>query len=208
MLAVLPFFIEAGKSYGDALQKAATRSARDEGLQEFYEELYFETYELRKHIENLVLELPGLSDERKQEVVDSRDLDDWDQAGDVAAALEDFLSPDDHAAFHMVMEKVLDLLARLVKDETVHLSKSDKVCMGLLCGMVWCQEEGKRMRVQSPVPKLAPAICFHRRWHLTSLSCLPRLHLCRPTPLSLRKRKKIWEHYSIAPRDPVTAGQN
>lgn len=135
VLAILPFFIEAGKSYVDTFRKAVTRSARDEGLLDFYEDLYIEMYELRKHIETLVLELPGLSDERKQEVVDSRELDGWDQAGDVATALEDFLpSPDDYAAFHMVMEKVLDLLARLVKDETVHLSRSDKVYyMGFLC---------------------------------------------------------------------------
>lgn len=67
------------------------------------------------------------SEEREQEVVNSMDLDNWDQAGVVAVASEDFLSPDDHAAFQMIMGKVMDLLARLVKDETVHISKSKKL---------------------------------------------------------------------------------
>lgn len=130
MLAVLPFFIETYKTYGDqttALQKAVTPSARDKGLQEFYEEFYWDTYELRKKVEKVVLMLPNLSDERKQEIIQSRDLDNWDQAQDVAEALQGFLSVDDYEAFQMVMSKVLGLLARLIKDETVHISKSETV---------------------------------------------------------------------------------
>lgn len=130
VLAVLPFFIETYKAYGDqttALQKAVTPFARDKGLQEFYEEFYWDTYELRKKIERVVLMLPDLSDERKQEIIQSRDLDNWDQAQDVAAALQGFLSADDYEAFQMVMDKVLELLARLIKDETVHISKSETV---------------------------------------------------------------------------------
>ncbi|KAJ0115202.1 hypothetical protein J7T55_001612 [Diaporthe amygdali] len=129
VLAVLPFFIEAGKAYGDhatALQKAVTRSTRDKELQEFYEEFYWDTYELRKNIEKVVLVLPSLSDERKQQVIRSTNLDTWDQAQDVAAALQDFLGADDYDAFQMVMGKVLELLARLIKDKTVHISKSEK----------------------------------------------------------------------------------
>lgn len=130
VLAVLPFFIETYKAYGDhaiALQKAVTRSARDKGLQEFYEEFYWDTYELRKKIEKVVLMLPTLSDERKQEIIHSRDLDNWDQARDVAVALQGFLSSDDHDAFQMVMGKILELLARLIEDKAVHISKSETV---------------------------------------------------------------------------------
>lgn len=130
VLAVLPFFIETYKAYGHqttALQKAVTPTARNKDLQDFYEEFYWDTYELRKNIEKIVLMLPTLSDERKDEVIQSRDLDNWDQAQDVAAALQGFLSSDDYDAFQMVMGKVLELLARLIKDETVHISKSETV---------------------------------------------------------------------------------
>lgn len=132
VLAVLPLFIETYKGYGDqtsALRKAVTPSARDVpvALQEFYEEFYWATYELRKNIEKVVLMLPSLSDERKHEIIQSKDLDNWDQTQDVAAALQGFLSTNDYDAFQMVMGKVLELIARLIKDETVHISKTETV---------------------------------------------------------------------------------
>lgn len=129
VLAVLPFFIEAGKSYVDqarAFGQAVTPSNFDIELQEFYEEFYWDTFELQKNIEKIVLELPTLSEERKQEVLQSRDFDKLDQAKDVATALQDFLGAADYAAFQMVIEKMSDLFSRLIKDGTVHI-KSHKV---------------------------------------------------------------------------------
>lgn len=65
-------------------------------------------------------------EQRKKEVLDSRDLDKWGEAEDVAQALRDFFTAeDDYQAFQRVMGKAMELLARLVKDDTVHLSSSD-----------------------------------------------------------------------------------
>lgn len=130
VLAVLPFFIEAGKAYSDqarAFRQAIMPSKFDQELQDFYEEFYWDTFELQKNIEKVVLELPSLSEHRKQQVIKSRDLDKLDQTKDVATALEEFLGAGDYAAFQMVMEKISDLLARLIKDETVHIAESEKV---------------------------------------------------------------------------------
>lgn len=132
VLAVLPFFKETYKAYGDhvtAFQKAWTPFARDRGLRKFYEEFSWDLYELRTNIEQIVLVLPSLSDERKQEIIQNEDLDNWDQAQDVTAALQGFLSESDYCTFQMVMEKVMELLARLVEDKTVHISKSDRVSL-------------------------------------------------------------------------------
>lgn len=131
VFGVLPLFIEIGKAYSQhpaAFHKAASRNLRDDKLQAFYCEFWWETYELRQHIEMIVTELPGLTRSKKQEVINSRDLDNWDKSLDIAQALKDyFASWDDYLTFQSVMTKILELLARLVRDETVHLSKSDKV---------------------------------------------------------------------------------
>jgi|SRR3569833_193642 len=133
VLAVLPFFIEAGKAYAQnvgALQKATSRAKRDEKLSEFYEMFWWETFELRKQIEKAVNELPNISPERKRKIIDSRDLDveNWAKATDVAQALKDFLaSEDDYLAFQKVMEKVLSTLTKLIEDDTVHIKKSETV---------------------------------------------------------------------------------
>lgn len=51
VLAVLPLFVEIGR----ALDKVP----RDQELKEFYEEFWWQTYELRKRIETVVKRLPG-----------------------------------------------------------------------------------------------------------------------------------------------------
>jgi hypothetical protein len=136
VFGVLPLFIEIGKAYSQhpaAFHKAASRSLRDDKLQAFYCEFWWETFELRQHIEMIVTELPGLTRGRKQEVIDSRDLESWDKSLDIAQALKDyFASWDDCITFQNVMGKVLELLARLIKDETVHLSRLDKVSSSII----------------------------------------------------------------------------
>lgn len=131
VLTVLPLFTEAGKAYTEdasAMQKAASRSARDKALHDFYQEFWWNTAVLRWQMERIVQGLPSLSEERKQEVIDGLDLENLDKAVDVAEALRAFFASEkDHEVFQHVMGNVLKLFARLVKDETVYLSKSDQV---------------------------------------------------------------------------------
>ncbi|KAH6887610.1 hypothetical protein B0T10DRAFT_73730 [Thelonectria olida] len=130
VFAVLPLFIEVGKAYSDgasALHKAASRPLRDEKLEAFYEQFWWETFELRKQIEKVVDELPGLSEKRKGEILKGDDVECWSRADDVDEALKSFFaSPSDYLAFQKVMEKVLSLLSRLVEDKTVRISKAEK----------------------------------------------------------------------------------
>ena len=135
VFAVLPLFIEAGKAYvhhGSALHKAVKPSIRDDKLVDFYESFWWETFELRKQIEKVVTDLPQLSEERKNQIISSRDIDGWDKSKDVGQALREFFATeDDYLAFQKVMSKILDMLARLVKDDTVHISRSEKVKLEL-----------------------------------------------------------------------------
>lgn len=127
VLAVLPLFIEAAKEYSETAHKATSRSASDEKLQEFYEQFWWETFELRKQIEKIVHDLPGLSEDRKTNILKADDVEHWSKAADVAQALSDyFVSQDDYMVFQTVMGKVLDLLSRVVEDNTVRISRAEK----------------------------------------------------------------------------------
>lgn len=134
VLAVLPLFAQAGKAHIATLHKAASRATRDDKLEEFYREFWWETFELGKLLEQVVQGLPAVSEGRKQELLGSTDDETTWAAPDIAAALNEFFaSSDDHLAFQKVMEKVLDLLSRLIKDETIHVSQEEKVRGPLSC---------------------------------------------------------------------------
>ncbi|KAF6514185.1 hypothetical protein HZS61_006441 [Fusarium oxysporum f. sp. conglutinans] len=128
VFAVLPLFIEAGRAYSDSpVHKAVSRSASDEKLQDFYEQFWWGTYELRMQIEKIVRDLPGLSEIRKGEILNAEDVESWCKAADVTQALSDyFASQDDYLAFQKTMGKVLDLFSRLVNDKTVRISSAEK----------------------------------------------------------------------------------
>ena len=131
VFALLPIFSEAGKLYAQnaaAFRHANSPGKRDEKLAEFYDTFWWDVFLLRRQMERVVSNLSHLSEERKREIIASRSLDNWDKATDVDQALQDFfLSTNDYLAFQKVMSKVLSLFDRLVKDDSVHISKLDVV---------------------------------------------------------------------------------
>ena len=131
VFALLPIFFEAGKLYSQsavAARQATSPEKRDEKLAEFYDTFWWDVFILRRQMERVVSNLPHLSEERKQAIIASRSLDNWDGATDVGQALRDFfLSPNDYLAFQKVMSKVLSLFDRLVKDDSAHISMLDMV---------------------------------------------------------------------------------
>ncbi|KLU82101.1 hypothetical protein MAPG_01178 [Magnaporthiopsis poae ATCC 64411] len=144
VLAVLPLFIEATK-YAANARGAISPRTRDEKLLEFYETFWWETYELQKQVERVVMGLPEISEARKREVVENREIEKFGQEKDLEEALRSFLVSDaDYAAFQKVMSKVLELLARLVKDETVHLSQSDHHDQGKMLLKLKNYQDGRR----------------------------------------------------------------
>ncbi|KAH8883247.1 hypothetical protein GQ53DRAFT_699835 [Thozetella sp. PMI_491] len=133
VLAVIPLFVEAGKWSSSAtslLKNAATSSTRDRKLQEFYDEFYWETYEMEKQIELIVSSLPNVSEERKAQILNDREVQscvqNWNNDSDVAKGLREFFTSDnDLQLFLQTMEKTLTLFYQLLQDETVKISKAD-----------------------------------------------------------------------------------
>lgn len=139
VLAVLPLFVETAKAYArgvDSIQNVVLYSRRDEKLQEFYEDFWWEIAQLHRQIRGIVELLPYLSDERKTELTTDMHLEGWNQDADITEALHGFFRSDnDLNVFLTVMSKILQLLAQLVKDSTIHLRRADMVS-GWRCGVV------------------------------------------------------------------------
>lgn len=130
-LAVLPVVIEAAKSYQkgvNTIVDVVGHSHRDEKLEEFYEDFYWEVYFVERKIREVVEALPYLSDARKAELTAPEHLAEWTIGSDVTEALSDyFKSESDLNAFMVIMKKITQLLAGLVKDSSVRTSREDVV---------------------------------------------------------------------------------
>lgn len=131
VLAVLPLFIEAAKSYKkgvDTIYNVTSRSRRDESLAEFYEMFWWETVVLNRQIRGIVDSLPYLSNDRKTYLAAAEHLEDWDEDSDVSQALQEFFSSQmDFDHFMVIMTKIVGLLAQLVQDSSLHISNKDMV---------------------------------------------------------------------------------
>ena len=131
VLAVLPIFIEAAKSYKkgvDSIYNVTSHSRRDEKLQDFYEDFWWETTMLNRQIRGIVDALPYLSNDRKTYLADPEHLEEWNHDTDVSEALQKvFSSVTDFEDFKVIMTKIVGLLVQLVQDSTVHISIKDMV---------------------------------------------------------------------------------
>lgn len=133
VLAVVPLFIEGGKAYATSYRcarEAANHSQRDKKLRDFYDNFYWETYELQQTIESVVEQLPNLSETRKQEVLKTRNIKDcteyWHEDADIAEGLKQFLaSENDLKTFLETLNMVLRQFHQLVDDKTLRMSKKD-----------------------------------------------------------------------------------
>jgi hypothetical protein len=130
VLGAIPLFVEFGKATAtnvDAAKKAIHPASRDDRLREFYISFYTETVLLHQQIVQIVDSLPLLSVDRKAEIKQGRQVDSWTDATDVSQALNAFFGPEDLSAFFVLMRRLLELFARLVKDKRVHLALTDSV---------------------------------------------------------------------------------
>lgn len=87
---------------------------------------------MHKQMEQIVSSLPDLSEERRMQILNDREVqscvDGWAAGSDLAQALHAFFASDnDVAVFLETMDKVLRLFYQLIEDETVKISKSDIV---------------------------------------------------------------------------------
>lgn len=130
-IAILPLFIEAAKAYArgtDTLLNITLPSRRDQRLQRFYEDFWWETVELNQNVKDIVNNLPLLSPQRKIELATAACLEDWPRDADIIIALQSyFATKDDFNTFMHVMSRLVSLLAQLVKDTTVQIEAGDAV---------------------------------------------------------------------------------
>ncbi|KAL8707450.1 MAG: hypothetical protein Q9220_007538 [cf. Caloplaca sp. 1 TL-2023] len=128
VLAVLPLAIEAAKSYRSgvrSIRNVLSTSRRDEDLEDFYQELWMEMFFLDRQLRDIVESLPILTEEPKAGLLKPENLHQWTLDSDVAEALQQYFNSDtDHQAFLLIMGKIVQLLAQLVKDETTHINRT------------------------------------------------------------------------------------
>jgi hypothetical protein len=130
VLAVLPLVTEASKAYAqgtDNLLNITLQSRRDQRLQDFYDHFWWETVELNRRVRGIVSALPRLSLERKIELATAARLEDWTRDADINIALQNYFASNDFNTFMLVMTRLVFLLAKLVKDSTVHIVAADAV---------------------------------------------------------------------------------
>lgn len=131
VIAILPLFIEAGKAYArgtDTLLNITLPPRRDQRLERFYEDFWWETVELNQKVKDILNHLPLLSPQRKVELATAARLEDWTRDADVNKALHSyFTTNDDFNTFMHVMSRLVSLLAQLVKDSTVQVVAGDAV---------------------------------------------------------------------------------
>jgi hypothetical protein len=131
VLAVLPLAIEAAKQYKhgvDTILDAVSSSRRDEKLEDFYEELWWEMFLLDRQLRDIVHALPYLTDDRKAGLMKADNLDQWTAKSDVTEALQEFFNSDtDFQTFMMIMGKIVQLLAQLVKDSVACIDRKEMV---------------------------------------------------------------------------------
>lgn len=130
-IAILPLFIEACKAYAEGtntLLNITLPSRRDQRLERFYDDFWWETVELNQKVKDILNDLPLLSPQRKIELATAARLEDWTRDADINEALHRyFATKDDLNTFMHVMSRLVSLLAQLVKDSTVQVVAGDAV---------------------------------------------------------------------------------
>jgi hypothetical protein len=129
-LAVLPLVIEAAKLYGQgvgSIKNVVIAERRDEKLQGFYEDFYWETFFLDRTLRKIVNDLPLLCKDCKNSLFSDKSLNSWKENEEVVRALLIYFGGEqDVDAFTLVFSKVLGLIDNLTKDKTTKLTPSEK----------------------------------------------------------------------------------
>ncbi|KAE8395613.1 hypothetical protein BDV23DRAFT_145258 [Aspergillus alliaceus] len=133
-LAVLPLLISAAEHYRESVDSLRTLNPRigDDCILEFYEEVAFELYLLRKNIKKLVKDLPGFSEEYKKELLKSVQPERWSDES-LSAALRRKLGDIDYPIFEMTLRRLLLSLNALVSSNQQLLSSSEILDEGIFC---------------------------------------------------------------------------
>ncbi|KAF2501611.1 hypothetical protein BU16DRAFT_534265 [Lophium mytilinum] len=174
LAAILPLFIEAAKAYGkgvDTIRDDTSSRRRDDRLQEFFDDFWWELKSFDQQVRTLVRGLPHLCNECKREL--EKDMSSlsasggWEKDEEVARALShSFGTSLQHKSFVLITSRILRLLAWLIGDKTLHLygietvSRESTSFMSLRDFCAYCQYRHVRGR----------ACCEEYGWLLYKLS--------------------------------------
>jgi len=130
-LAILPLVIEAAKAYAhgaESIRQVISKEHRDNRLQEFYEEFWWQTSFINRTLRNLVSSLPLLCDDCKATLLKDFALEEWETNAVVEAALlNHFGSEKELDDFILVMKKILTLMNSMIDVKASNLDPGDKV---------------------------------------------------------------------------------
>ena len=133
LLAVLPLFIAAAKPYREGLKtmNTALRSkAMDERLEDFYRDLQFEVTVLKYTLDSLIKDLPIITEEEKDLLVERFDMSLLDTEA-LARAFKEKLGRT-YESFESHLREILRLLEKAVDDETLRSRSNKMVCCSRL----------------------------------------------------------------------------
>ncbi|KAL8921055.1 MAG: hypothetical protein Q9208_005946 [Pyrenodesmia sp. 3 TL-2023] len=155
VLAVLPLVIEAAKSYKngvDTIRDVLSSSRRDSELEDFYQELWYEMFLLDRQLRDIVDALPILTQDRKASLLRAENITEWSSDSDVREALEiHFNSRNDLQAFWVIMGKIIQLLAQLVKDDSTDVDRKQMDQSGLYRKLKAFKEQRRTQSTSSSV---------------------------------------------------------
>ena len=131
VLAVLPLAIGAAKTYKhgvDTILDVVSSSRHDDKLEDFYEELWWELFFLDRQLRDTVHTLPFLTEDRKVVLLKAEHMDEWTREADIMEALRKYFNSEtDFQAFMVIMGKIVQLLAQIIKDSTTDMDRKEMV---------------------------------------------------------------------------------
>ena len=131
VLAVLPLVIEAAKSYKhgvDTILDVVSSSRRDDKLEGFYEDIWWEMFFIDRQLRDVIHALPFLAEDRKVDLLKAEHLSQWTRDSEVTEALKEYFKLEtDFQAFTVIMGKIVQLLAQLLKDSSARIDRKEMV---------------------------------------------------------------------------------
>jgi hypothetical protein len=142
-LAILPLVIEVAKCYAhgvNSIKNVVISERRDEKLQDFYQEFWWETYAIDGALNAIVNGLPLLCQGCKEALFAERSLSMWEEDEEVKRALLlYFRSKEGVDAFILVLSNILEFVDRLIRVQSTQLTASDTVSIGTHNESLPCQ---------------------------------------------------------------------
>ncbi|KAF2436658.1 hypothetical protein EJ08DRAFT_674523 [Tothia fuscella] len=130
-LAILPLVVEAAKAYSSGVNtilNVTLNSRRDAKLQDFYDDFWWETDLLHRHLKGLVTDLPLLCPDCKAALESDETLTAWEQDQAVRDALSMYFgSQNELDSFTLIVGRILGLIDKLVQGKVNYLTTKEKM---------------------------------------------------------------------------------